>query len=241
MEPEMLNTGLDKARCQSVLSEVFTYVQCRLAPNHRGDHDYRREGEMTNSEDLPGTARPELCVRCDNAAKGMHFEGRCFDTECGDGDGEDNGFHLVARVLEDASRHIEHLEARLIAQTHALEEAQDQIVTLTARAVLAERHETFELLSKGSAVEQMEKELRTKLAETEIALKQYGQHLKTCDTQHLRRYRRNLHLEEVDGEIETVATDTLMSGPSTTCTCGFGKLLSGNELAALHTHGQETT
>jgi hypothetical protein len=50
----------------------------------------------------------------------------------------------------------------------ALEAAEQKIKSLTARAIVAEQHKTLELLSEGSATEQLEMRLREKLAEAEL-------------------------------------------------------------------------
>jgi len=58
-----------------------------------------------------------------------------------------------------------HLQLETADKLEAAEAERDKA---RARAIVAEHHKTLELLSKGSAVEQLEMQLRTKLAETEI-------------------------------------------------------------------------
>lgn len=53
---------------------------------------------------------------------------------------------------------------------HLMWEAADALDALHARAIAAEHHKALEPLGKGSAAEQVERELRIQLAETQVAL-----------------------------------------------------------------------
>jgi chromosome segregation ATPase len=68
----------------------------------------------------------------------------------------------------DGVTRIAELQAECDALRAALVEQQERVTQLTTRAIVAERHKALELLSKGSAVEQLEMRLREQLAETEI-------------------------------------------------------------------------
>jgi hypothetical protein len=71
---------------------------------------------------------------------------------------------LDPAVSEDAAK----LHRRAETAEQALEAAEQKIKSLTARAIVAEQHKTLELLSKGSATEQLEMRLREKLAAAEL-------------------------------------------------------------------------
>jgi hypothetical protein len=83
---------------------------------------------------------------------------------------QDADIAQMVRQQVDLALENKRLTDALTASEDARQQAQEQIVTLTARAVAAERHKALELLSKGSAVEQLEMKLRTELAETQLAL-----------------------------------------------------------------------
>jgi hypothetical protein len=59
-------------------------------------------------------------------------------------------------------------ESRCERSSSLKEAAEQKIKSLTARAIVAEQHKTLELLSKGSATEQLEMRLREKLAAAEL-------------------------------------------------------------------------
>jgi DNA repair exonuclease SbcCD ATPase subunit len=73
-----------------------------------------------------------------------------------------------ARWIRGASSALQILERRAETAEQALEAAEQKIKSLTARAIVAEQHKTLELLSKGSATEQLEMRLREKLAAAEL-------------------------------------------------------------------------
>jgi hypothetical protein len=77
--------------------------------------------------------------------------------------------YLAAEQLRQSAEAVA-FQDRKRAETaeQALEAAEQKIKSLTARAIVAEQHKTLELLSKGSATEQLEMRLREKLAAAEL-------------------------------------------------------------------------
>jgi hypothetical protein len=77
--------------------------------------------------------------------------------------------YLAAEQLRQSAEAVA-FQDRKRAETaeQALEAAEQKIKSLTARAIVAEQHKTLELLSEGSATEQLEMRLREKLAEAEL-------------------------------------------------------------------------
>lgn len=56
-------------------------------------------------------------------------------------------------------------------------------------------------------------------------LRAYLQHKPECSLRKPKVFRKGFHLEEIDGQIETVDDTVQIDGPGESCTCGLDTLL----------------